>query len=190
MYFVRARGGGVFWAAAAFRRGWPAKIRPGPGGVAEGSVTKPARSFRLLAFNMPLRGSLCRLCGDANSPMVQNLNSLYDLQTKQNGRGWDPVLVASHQWRILLWKNSPFSVRRLWAPPTHFKFETVRSGGRGGTRGSPQRRWWPFHSAYAWYAHHNDLPPRNTGRRWGHLPVREVLQLRVARMQSGDYHMA
>ena len=30
-YFVRARGGGVFWAVAAFRREWPAKIRPGRG---------------------------------------------------------------------------------------------------------------------------------------------------------------
>jgi hypothetical protein len=30
-FFLRAHGGGVFGAAAAFRRGWPAKIRPGPG---------------------------------------------------------------------------------------------------------------------------------------------------------------
>ncbi len=37
-------------------------------GVAEDSVPKP-RSFRLLAFNMPLRGGLWRPCGDANSPM-------------------------------------------------------------------------------------------------------------------------
>ena len=51
--------------------------------------------------------------------------------------------VASHIRWVLLWKNCPFSVRQLWAqaPPTHFLFETVRSGGPGGPRGSPQRRW-------------------------------------------------
>ena len=62
--FVRARGGGVFWAAAAFMAG---ENPPRPG-VAEDSVPKP-RSFRLLVFDMPLRGSLWRPCGDANSPM-------------------------------------------------------------------------------------------------------------------------
>ena len=53
-------------------------------------------------------------------------------------------------------KNRLFSVRRLWAPPTHVNFEPSGPGGRGGPRGSPQRRWRPLHGAYAWYV---DLPP-------------------------------
>ena len=59
-HLALARGGGVFWAAPAFRRPWPAEVRSGP--VAEDSVPKP-RSFQLLAFYMPLPGSLWRAWG-------------------------------------------------------------------------------------------------------------------------------
>ena len=65
--------------------------------------------------------------------------------------------VASHLRWVPFWNNRPFSVRQLWAPPTHFLFETVRTGGPGGT---PQRRWRPLHSAYAWYAHRPPPFPR------------------------------
>ena len=55
------------WGGVGISAGIAGENPPRPG-VAEDSVPKPRR-FRLLAFNMPLRGSLWRPCGDANSPM-------------------------------------------------------------------------------------------------------------------------
>ena len=66
--YIRARAaaeapGTVFWAAAAFRRGRPAEIRPGPGWPLRVVYENRGALFRLFVFHMPLRGSLWRPCG-------------------------------------------------------------------------------------------------------------------------------
>ena len=50
------------------------------------------------------------------------------------------IEVASHLRWVPFWNYRPFSVRQIWAPPTHFLFETVMSRGPGGTpRVSPAK---------------------------------------------------
>jgi hypothetical protein len=80
-YFVRARGGGVFWAAAAFRRGWPAKIRPGPGWPKIVYRNRGAFAF----------GSFYATAGQ---PLAALRGCKFAYHDDFNGRGWDPDLMA------------------------------------------------------------------------------------------------
>ena len=68
--------------------------------------------------------------------------------------------VASHLSWVLNWKNSHFPSASSGLPPLIFCLKPSGPGGRGGPRGSPQRRWRPLHSAYAWYAHRPPPFPR------------------------------